>query len=448
VTEHTHTIKRMLGPWQAASVVVGMVIGTGIFRTASSVAAVLHSPTEVLITWAVCGFVALAGALCYAELTTAYPDPGGDYRFLREAFGLDLAFLFAWSRFSIIFTASATMLAFVAADYLAQLMPISQPGRAMVAAFAIIAVTTVNMRGLRTSAGAQVALVATDVIAMLALGAAALWLIWQGLPTPVDAPRPATTIGGLGSALVFVMLAYGGFNDSSTLSAEVRHPRDMTLALVGGMGLVTALYLIANWAYLSGLGMAGLAASDAPAADLMRRAFGTPGEAVMAAAVVIATIAILNALIIVGGRTLYAAADDEPALASLAQWDVARGVPRAAILAQGATSLILVAWGAWQGRGFAAMVDYMAPVYWLFLSLTGPALIVLRRRDGAARRRYRVPLYPLLPLVFTAGALWVLVSSILYVGWMGCALSFGVLVAGFGIRAGLVAIDRARRAAA
>jgi len=428
--------RRILGPWAAASIVVGMVVGAGIFRSASLVAANLGNETLVLAAWAVGGVFALAGALCYAELATAFPHPGGDYRFLKEAFGSRLAFLFAWSRFAIIFTASAAMLAFVAADYVAQLLPLGPAGRAGIAAFAIVALTAINLRGLRTGTRSQVVLVAVDIVALLALGGAALALIASDTPPlqPVAVPA-ALHLGSFGAAMVFVMLAFGGFNDAATLSAEVRTPRDMTLAMVGGMSVVTALYLLANWAYLTGLGGAGLAASDAPAAALMRRAFGPAGEAAMVVAVALAALAILNALVIVGGRTLYAVAGDEPALGRLAEWDMARGVPRAAIWAQCAVSLALVGWGAWTRGGFAAMVDYMAPVYWLFLALAGLALVRLRQRQPDAVRPYRVPFYPLTPLLFAAGSGFVLIASIRYVGPTGCLLSFGMLSAGLAVRA-------------
>ncbi|WP_164156664.1 APC family permease [Sandarakinorhabdus rubra] len=429
--------RRVLGPWAAASVVVGMVVGAGIFRSASLVAAGIGNDALVLVAWAVGGVFALAGALCYAELSTAFPHPGGDYRFLRLAFGPGIAFLFAWSRFAVIFTASATMLAFVAADYIAELVPLSAFARGAVAAGSILLLTVLNLAGVRRSTGGQVALVAIDVLALLALGGAALALLAAGTPqvAPTPAPRPFEA-GSFGAAMVFVMLAFGGFNDSATLSAEVRRPRDMTIAMVGGMGLVTALYLLANWAYLSGLGGAGLASSAAPAAQLMAHAFGPAGQIAMVVAVTIAALAILNALVLVGGRTLYAAAGDEPALARLAQWDSASGVPRAAIFAQCAVSLVLVVWGA-NSTGFAKMVDYMAPVYWLFLSLTGLSLMRLRRRDPDGPRPYRVPFYPIVPLMFTAGSTYVLVSSVLYVGWVGCAISFGMLALGLVVRAGL-----------
>lgn len=426
--------RRILGPFAAASVVVGMVVGAGIFRSASLVAATLQNDVLVLAAWAVGGVFALCGALVYAELASTFPHPGGDYRFLRLAYGPLPAFLFAWSRFAVIFSASAALLAFVAADYIAELVPMSAAARGGVAALAIVTLTALNLAGVKRSTGGQMVLVTGDVIALLALGIAAASLIASGTSAlaPTMAPQPFTA-AAFGQAMVFVMLAFGGFNDAATLSAEVRTPRDMTRAMVGGMALVTTLYCLANWAYLAGLGGAGLAASNAPAAALMGRAFGPVGQVVMVVFVTCAALAIVNALVIVGGRTLYAVAGDEPALARLAAWDEAAGVPRVAIWAQCALSLCLVAWGS-LSSGFAQMVDFLSPVFWLFLSLTGPALIILRRRAPAVPRPFQVPLYPLVPLLFTGGCLFVLQSSVRYVGLQGSLISFGVLAAGLLLR--------------
>lgn len=426
--------RRILGPFAAASVVVGMVVGAGIFRSASLVAATLQNDALVLLAWGVGGLFAMCGALVYAELATAFPHPGGDYRFLKLAYGPLAAFLFAWSRFAVIFSASAAMLAFVAADYVAELLPMSAGARGGVAALAIVGFTALNLAGVKRSTGGQLVLVSGDVIALLALGAAAASLIAAGTPAllPTAAPQPFAA-AAFGQAMVFVMLAFGGFNDAATLSAEVRRPQDMTRAIVGGMLMVTMLYCLANWAYLAGLGGAGLAASAAPAAQLMARAFGPAGQVAMVVFVTLAALAIVNALVIVGGRTLYAVASDEPALARLAAWDERAGVPRVAIWVQCALSLALVVWGS-LSSGFAQMVDFLSPVFWLFLSLTGPALIILRRRLPDAARPFRVPLYPLVPLAFTAGCLFVLQSSVRYVGVQGSLISFGVLAAGLGVR--------------
>jgi amino acid transporter len=322
------------------------------------------------------------------------------------------------------------MLAFVGTDYLGELISMDGRARAVVAGAIVMALSAVNLRGIRTSARSEVVFVVLDVVALLAVGGAGLWLILHGGGSTHVAAAGKHCPPDFGVAMVYVMLAYGGFNDAATLSAEVRRPRDMTRALIGGMGAVTILYLIANWGYVQVLGVAGLTASAAPAAAVMLTVFGRVGETIMVGAVALATIAVLNALLIVGGRTLYAAATDTPGLERLAVWDLSRGVPRAAILLQTVITLLLIAWGALTPTGFATMVDYMSPVYWLFLTLSALAVPILRRKHPAVERSYRMPLAPLLPMIFAAVALYILQASIVHVGAIGALTSFGTIVLG------------------
>jgi len=417
---------RTLTVWHAAGIAVGMVIGAGIFRSSSAVAAAVPDTATFFLVWAAGGLFSLCGALCYAELAAAFPSTGGDYGFLRAAYGRDLAFLFAWSRFAVIFTGSTALLAFVLADYVSALVPLTLLGRAGIAVGAIAGLTMLNLRGVRVGATVQIGLVVLDVCALLLLGVAGL----TTGPPPVTAPiaSGAPALPSIATAMVFVMLAYGGWNDAATLSTEMRGgPRALTRALVGGMAAVTTLYLIANWGYWHGLGLAGLAASSAPAADLMRQAFGRPGAALMVGLVGMTALAVMNALVIVGGRTTYAAAGDRAALSGLARWDAERGTPKAAMLAQSGVAVLLVLYGTWTRGGFETMVNYLAPVFWFFLTLSGLALIVLRRTHPDTPRPFRVPLYPALPLLFAASSAYVLVSTVAYVRIAGVALSFGAL---------------------
>jgi APA family basic amino acid/polyamine antiporter len=236
---------------------------------------------------------------------------------------------------------------------------------------------------------------------------------------------------------VFVFLAYGGWSDTATLSAEMRDARSgIKRALVIGMSLVTVLYVLVNWAYLRGLSHAGLAESTAPAADLLLAAFGTPGQALIVAIVALTSVTSMNAILIAGSRTTYAAARDTAALARLGGWHVERGTPRAAIVATVALALALVGFGAYTRGGFATMVDYLSPVYWLFLTLSGIALLVLRRRYPDAPRPFRVPAYPYVPLAFIASSAFVLYSSLAYVR-IGAVVGVGVMVAGVAVLAAL-----------
>lgn len=443
--------QRHLDVRHAVSVCVGMVIGAGIFKTSPMVAGNLDSAAALVAAWVFGGLLSFVGALCFAELAAAFPDAGGDYHFLRRAFGARTGWLFAWSRFAVIHTGAMALLGFVFGDYLVQVLPVQTllgPALApwapsLAAASAIIVLTALNLAHVRVGLGTQLGLMTVEIGGLLALVAAALWMSVQGTPpaTPIAAHVQPVTVQ-IGTALVFVFLAYGGWSDAATLSAELRDDRrGIVRALMIGLGLVTLLYVAANLAYLRGLGLDGLAASRAPAADLMRRAAGPVGEWLIVGAVSLTAVTVMNATLIAGARTTWAATRDLRAaglwdgplatrlVGPLADWDAARGLPPRAVLAIGAVALLLVGLGSWTRGGFATMVDYLAPVYWGFLTLSGAALIVLRRREPQAARPFRVPLYPWLPLLFCACSAAMLVSSLRYVkagAWVGVA----VLLAG------------------
>jgi len=233
-----------------------------------------------------------------------------------------------------------------------------------------------------------------------------------------------------GVAMVFVFLAYGGWSDAATLSAEMRDPRrGIVRALLLGLGAVMALYLLANWAYVSVLGLPGLARSEAPAAELMRLAFGRGAELLMVGVVTLTALSVMNAILIAGPRTTYAAARDLAAEWRLAHWNARRGTPSAAVVATAVVALLLVALGDLTRGGFSTMVDYLSPVYWFFLMLSGGALILLRRREPGQPRPFRVPLYPGLPLLFSACSAYLLWSSLVYVK-AGAVVGLAVLAVG------------------
>jgi amino acid transporter len=406
-----------------------MVIGAGIFITTPLAAANLPSGGMVLAVWIFGGAMSLAGALCFAEMATAFPDAGGDYNFLRRAFGDGAGFLFAWSRFAVIHTGSMALLAFTFGDYLAAAAPLGDYGPAAIAAATIALLTAVNLAGLRFGIGTQVWLLSTVIAGMAAVVSTGVWLAATGAPPAGGAAAAAEASPplALGAALVFVFLAYGGWSDTATLSAEMRDSRrGIKRALILGMSLVTVLYVLVNWAYLRGLSHLGLARSEAPAADLMLYAFGAPGQVLIVAIVALTSIGSMNAIMIAGARTTYAAARDTAGLARLRGWHVARGTPRAAIVATAAVALALVGFGAYTRGGFATMVDYLSPVYWAFLTLSGIALFVLRRRYPDVPRPFRVPGYPWVPIAFVASSAYVLYSSLAYVR-LGAVAGVGVL---------------------
>jgi amino acid transporter len=243
---------------------------------------------------------------------------------------------------------------------------------------------------------------------------------------------PAAELGqpAFGVCMVFVLLTYGGWNEAAYISAELKDVRrNMLRALAWSMFILTALYLLVNLAYLRGLGLAGMARSQAVAADLLQQVWGSASARLISVMIAVSALTSINATIIVGARSNYALGCDWPVLGFLGRWNARTGSPTQALLVQGAVALALIAFGAFMRQGFETMVDYTAPVFWLFFLLTGLALFVLRWREPQRARPFRVPLYPLLPLAFCASSAWLLYSSLAYTR-LGALVGVAVLAAG------------------
>lgn len=412
----------------AVALTVGIVIGAGIFRTPSIVAANSGSTGLALAAWLLGGVVSLIGALCYAELATTYPHAGGDYHYLTRAFGSKLSFLFAWARMTIIQTGSIALLAFVFGDYFSQILPLGQYSSAIYAALIVMVLTAINIAGIRQGTGTQNLLTSVEV-----LGVVLLIIVGLALPpAPVTqaAASPVASSSAFGLMMVFVLFTYSGWNEAAYVSAELRgNRRNMMRVLVGSIAFLTALYVLVNFAYLRVLGLAGTAQSETVAADVMRLAFGGRGAAVISVLIAISALTSANATVFTGARSNYALGRNFAPFAFLGRWSRRADAPVNALLVQGVIALLLVVLGAWTLEGFKTIVDYTAPVFWFFLLLTGVALFVLRRRESNVERPFRVPLYPLTPLLFCVTCAYLLYSSLAYTG-RGALVGVAVLGAG------------------
>ncbi|WP_373542764.1 APC family permease [Chamaesiphon sp.] len=413
----------------AIALIVGLVIGAGIFETPALVAANADSNLAVLQAWSLGGIISIIGALCYAELATTYPYIGGSYDYLKRAFGQSIATLFAWARMSVIQTGSIALLAFVFGDYASQIFRLGSFSAGIYAAMAIALLTALNILGIKHSKRLQNWLTITTILGLLAV-----IIIGLTLPTAAAA-APATaavsTSRSWGSAMVFVLLSYGGWNEAAQISAEIEnYRRNIVRSLLWGLGIITAVYLLINLAYLQGLGLAGMAQSSAVAADLMRQAFGEPGAKFISILVVVCTLDSINATIFTGARTNFALGQDVATFRWLGVWQDRHSTPTAAYLFQGAISLALVGLGMVTRDGFKTMVDFTAPIFWFFFLLSSISLLVLRVRDPDRPRPFRVPLYPILPLLFCAACGYLLYSSLVYTG---TGAIVGVVVVALGI---------------
>src|SRR5918993_3794055 len=411
----------------AVGMIVGIVVGAGIFRTPSLVAANVGSETSFLLLWVAGGVISLIGALCYAELTSTYPNAGGDYHYLTRAYGKPLAFLFAWSRISVIQTGSLALLAFVFGDYATQLLRLGEYSSSIYAALVVVTLTGLNVIGVHHGTRTQNLLTAVEILSLLLVIVGGLLLVDS--PAPPAAAPAASSEAAIGLAMVFVLLTYGGWNEAAYISAETSDRRDVARALLLGIGIITALYLLVNWAYLRALGLPGMAGSQAVAADLMQRSVGERGSQFVSVLVAISALTSANATIFTGARTNYAVGRDFRLFEFLGRWRKNQNTPTNALLVQGAIALALVLIGTLTRKGFETMVEYTAPVFWFFFFMVGLSLIILRMKDRNIERPFRAPFHPLLPIVFCFSCLYMLQASVAYAR-VGAFAGIAVLLAG------------------
>ena len=416
---------QVLGLSDATAIIVGLIVGAGIFGTPAIVAGAAGSEAMAILAWVIGGLISIIGAMCYAELATAYPSAGGEYHFLGRAFGRSLAFLYGWARLTVIVAGSIAIFAFLFGEYLSRVISLGEHSAAIWAGLIVIVLSVVNYIGIREGKAAQDVFTLLEVAGLVLIVVAGLFLapaLSTVEPTAATAAVPAASTpwyvgAGPGLAMIFVLFTYGGWNDAAYISAEVKDPkRNMSRALILSISIVTVLYVLVNLAYFRGLGFDAVVRSDAVAADLLKRVWGEFGEKLISIMIAIAALTSVNGSIIVGARSNYALGRDWPILGWLGHWDTRHGSPRNATLAQGAIALALVLLGAVQKTGFKGLVEFTAPVFWAFFLLTGISLFVLRWRDSATERPFRVPGYPLLPLVFVAACAYLLYSSIDYHG--------------------------------
>lgn len=414
-----------LGMREVVAITVGIVIGAGIFRTPALVAGAAGTGEMLMFAWAVGGLLSVIGALCYAELASAQPSAGGDYHYLTLAFGQRLGFLYGWARLAVIQTGSIALLAFICGDYASELLRLGPASSTIYSVLVILLITGLNWAGIHFGARAQNWLTILEVFGLLLVAAA-------GLLFAPAATEPASRVGEMsfGLMMVFVLLTFGGWNEAVYVSAELRNSKRLIgWAMILSLAIVTVLYLLVNLAYLRVLGLSGMTETEAVAAGVMDRAFGPGGAALISALIAIAALTSANATVITGARTTYALGRNFLALRWLGIWNGRRGTPANAMIVQGVIALLLVLAGSFSRNGFRTVVEYSAPVFWLFFLLVGISLFVLRRRLPDLERPFRVPLYPLLPAIFCLTCAYLLYSSLAYTG-AGALIGVAVVALG------------------
>jgi amino acid transporter len=438
-----------LSLWDAVSIIIGIIIGAGIYETPPTVLSMVGRPDVALGLWALGGLLCLFGALCYAELASTYPRSGGDYVYLTRAYGPLIGFLFGWAQLAVIQTASIGMMAYVFADYAVKLWDFGPLSPLLYASSAVLILSVMNIAGIVLGKRTQNVLTAAKV---LGLGGILLAGFFWPSPGPVTALAPMPEFTTLGLPLVLIFITYGGWNDAAFVVAELRDPRrNIPRALVLGTVGVTAIYLLVNAAYLAGLGFTQAAQSKAIAADVLRGFLGDFGHNAMCVLVMISALGAVNGLIFTSSRVYATLGEDHSVFAGLSRWHPTLGTPLWSLVTQAAISLgmiTLVSTTAgqnalnaglqqlglssvsWQGQGgFVTLLRCTAPVFWFFFLLTAGALFVLRINDPDTERPFRVPFYPVIPLIFVLTCAYMVYSGINYAKELG-VVGGGLVLAG------------------
>jgi APA family basic amino acid/polyamine antiporter len=424
-----------LGLWDAVSIVVGIVVGVGIFKVPAAVFAQASGPGTALAAWVLGGLLSLAGALCFAELASTFPRSGGEYVYLTHAFGRGVGFLCAWAQLAVIRTGGAIGgVAYVFAEYAAPALGLEPKAIVPLAALVIVVLTAINVLGVHPGRHTQNLLTLLKVLAVAGVILAGFFG-----PSPAPAETSSAATGSFALAMISVLYAYSGWHEAAYVTAEVRdRRRNVPLALIAGAAIVTALYVLINAACLAGLGFEG-ARHKETAANLLAGALGPAAGRVLGVLVMLSALGSLNGTIFTGARIYQEMGADHPLFAPLAVRNSRLGTPVRSLILQAAASVALVLFAGWllpawippekPDDPFEVLLLCTAPVFWLSFLLTGLSLFLFRARSRGARPPFAVPLYPYIPLLFCACCAYLLVGSILG-AWQKALVGLAVLAAG------------------
>lgn len=466
--------RRELSLFDSTCVIVGIIIGAGIYRSTPDIAGCVPSAGWLVAVWVLGGLFALIGAMCYAELASAYPKAGGDYVYLTRAYDRPLGFLFAWAELWVVRPGSLGAMAFAFAEYANRIWPQAEgeAARRVALAYAVGAIgvlTAINALGVRQGKWTQniltvakfvglilvvivgfstrapqpenkngpPAAVRTDAGQDAAADTAAANAVAPNTDAPpenglnADAPdqnAPAAPaeweIPGLGwrvaavdwsafgLAMILVLFTYGGWNEMGYIGAEVRHPeRNIFRALMLGTAAVVAIYVLVNLAFVHAVGFEGVR-SKTVATDVLRLALGRGAEAAMAALICVSALGVINGQIFTGARIYYAMGRDHALYAPLGRWNAKLDTPLVSLLVQAGVTIALVLGFGLSGDGFNRLVNFTAPPFWFFLFLVAISVLVFRAQEPDVPRPYRVFAYPVTPLLLAMGCLYMMYASV------------------------------------
>lgn len=403
-------LRRILGMRDLILMIIGTVIGSGIFLVPGTILKSVNGSVPLALTvWLAGGVLSLLGALTYGELSAMRPQAGGLYIYIRDCFGSLPAFLYGWTLFFVISSGSIATLAVAFGNYLGTFVQLSAVGTKIVAVLMIVIITAVNVRGTRQSADLMNVTTAIKVFALIAMSIALLWFGKNSIFEDVNrSPHSGSLLSGFGLAMISVLWAYEGWQYATCSAGETVNPqRNFPLAFLIGSAALIAIYLFANFGYLAAIGTDGVAGSTRVAASALSAVIGPGVAKLVAVAILISMLSAANSIILNAPRVYYAMAKDGLFFKSLSQVHPKFGTPALAVIAAGVWSSILAASGT-----FEQLLTYVVFIGWIFYALAAASVFVYRKRFPAEERPYRVPGYPLTPLVFILAAAALVINTI------------------------------------
>lgn len=422
----SETLKRTIGSRDLTLLVIGNVIGSGIFLVPSAVMRQSgESMTVAMSVWLVGGLLSLMGALSYGELGSMDPEAGGLYAYVRDAFGVFPAFLYGWTLFFVIGAGTVAALAVACADYMTQFAPMTSLEKTIIAIALIALMAVINIRGTKGSTSVQNLTTLVKVIAIVAMSALLIWMGDGFEITTVSTTATSVSTTGIGLSIISVLWAYEGWQYVTFVAGETKDPqRTLPKSLILGTSLLIAIYIVANYAYVAALGTAGVAASDRVASEAVAKVIGPTAGKFIALAIIISMYSAAHATVITAPRVYFAMAKDGVFFKQLAKVHPVFGTPATAIMASCVWAAILAASGT-----FDQLLTYVVFIGWIFYALGAAAVIALRIKRPNVPRPFKVPGYPLTPALFVLAAA-AIVGNTMYAQPRDSAIGIGVVLLG------------------
>ncbi|MGB2630487.1 MAG: amino acid permease [Candidatus Omnitrophota bacterium] len=403
---------KVLGLWDSVALVIGIVVGVGIFRVPSEVGKYLFSPGLILLAWLVGGVFSLMGASCYSELSSSFPETGGDYVYLKNSYGRLTGFLYGWTCLVVMRTGAIAAIAFIFAEYLVSFLALGTSLIKITAVITVLVLSLINILGLRKGKSLQNAAAIAKVLtlaAIIVLG----FLSPKGDISNFRSTHLSTGISTLplfGLALIPILWTYGGWHENTYVTGETKDPRKvLPVALLGGTLIITALYMLMNLVYIYLVPVERIAESELITSNVMQILLGKWASKTVEALVVISAFGAINGMIITSSRITFAMARDNAVFRYLGKVHERFHTPHRSIAANALWIVLLIMWGT-----FAKLIFFTGVLIWFFFGLTGAGVFILRRKYPDIERPFKVWGYPLTPVIFTLTCVWLVVNTVIH----------------------------------